>query len=76
MNEETSTGVSSEKENIKESQSQSVTPSLDTPSGVGLGASHRRSLTAHTLDSFHSEPYLGALGSPLSVSTFSLCTDS
>ena len=35
-------GVSSEKEKVKESQSQSrsVTPSLDTPSGVGLGASH------------------------------------
>ena len=30
-------GVSSEKEKVKESQSQSVTPSLDTPSGAGLG---------------------------------------
>ena len=30
-------GVSSEKENVKESQSRSVTPSLDTPSGAGLG---------------------------------------
>ena len=35
-------GVSSEKENVKESQSksQSVTPPLDTTSGVGSGASH------------------------------------
>ena len=40
MNEKTGTGVSFEKENVKESQSQSVTPSLDTPSGAGLGASH------------------------------------
>ena len=32
-------GVSSEKENVKESQSRSVTPSPDTPSGAGLGAS-------------------------------------
>ena len=32
-------GVSYEKENVKESQSRSVTPSPDTPSGVGLGAS-------------------------------------
>ena len=30
-------GVSSEKENVKESQSRSVIPSLDTPSGAGLG---------------------------------------
>ena len=40
MNEKTRTGVSIEKENIKESQSRSVTPSLDTPSGAGLRASH------------------------------------
>ena len=33
------TGVSSEKENVKESQSRRVTPSLDTPSGARLGAS-------------------------------------
>ena len=31
--------VSSEKENVKESQSRKVTPSLDTPSGARLGAS-------------------------------------
>ena len=37
MNEKTSTGDSSEKEKVKESQSRSVTPSLDTPSGAGLG---------------------------------------
>ena len=37
MNEKTGTCVSSEKEKVKESQSRSVTPSLDTPSGVGLG---------------------------------------
>ena len=29
-------GVSSEKEKVKESQSRSITPSLDTPSGAGL----------------------------------------
>ena len=40
MNEKTGTGVNSEKEKVKESQSRSVKPSLDTPSGVGLGASH------------------------------------
>ena len=34
MNEKTGTGVSSEKEKVKESQSQSVTPLLDTPSGA------------------------------------------
>ena len=39
MNEKTGTCVSSEKENVKGSQSRTVTPSLDTPSGVGLGAS-------------------------------------
>ena len=37
MYEKTSIGVSSEKEKVKESQSRSVKPSLDTPSGVGLG---------------------------------------
>ena len=37
MNAKTGTGVSSEKEKVKESQSRSVTPSLDTPSGAGLG---------------------------------------
>ena len=36
MNEKTGTGVSSEKEKVKESQSRSLTPSLDTPSGVGF----------------------------------------
>ena len=40
MNEKTKTCVSTEKQKVKESQSRSVTPSLDTPSGVGLGASH------------------------------------
>ena len=34
-------GVRSEKENVKESQSQSVTPSLDTSSGAGWGR-HKR----------------------------------
>ena len=38
-------GVSSEKEKVKESQSRSVTPSLNTPSGAGLGASHFLSLS-------------------------------
>ena len=37
MNEKTGTGVSSEKEKVKESQSRNVTPLLDTPSGAGLG---------------------------------------
>ena len=37
MNEKTGAGVSSEKENVKEFQSRNVTPSLDTPSSVGLG---------------------------------------
>ena len=32
-------GVRYEKEKVKESQSRSVTPSLDTPLGAGLGAS-------------------------------------
>ena len=40
MNEKTGTGVISEKEKVKKSQSRSVTPLLDTPSGAGLGASH------------------------------------
>ena len=40
MNEKTCTGVSSEKEKVKESQLRSVTPSPDTPSGAWLGASH------------------------------------
>ena len=39
MNEKIGTCVNSEKENVKESQSRSVTPSFDTPSGAGLGAS-------------------------------------
>ena len=43
MNEKTGTSVSSEKEKVKESQSRSVTPSLNTPSGAGLGASHNPS---------------------------------
>ena len=34
-------GVSSEKKRVKESQSRNVTPSLDTPSGARLGASHK-----------------------------------
>ena len=45
MNEKTGTGVSSEKEKVKESQSRSVTPMLDTPSGAGLG---RHKLVAPT----------------------------
>ena len=32
-------GVSSKKEKVKRSQSRRVTPSLDTPSGAGSGAS-------------------------------------
>ena len=39
MNEKTRTGVSSEKGKVKESQSHSVTPSLETPSSTGLGVS-------------------------------------
>ena len=39
MNEKTWTGVNYMKEKVKESQSRSMTPSLDTPSGAGLGAS-------------------------------------
>ena len=39
MNEKTGTGVSSEKEKVKESQSRNVAPSLDTPLGSGLGES-------------------------------------
>ena len=39
MDEKTGTCVIFEKEKVKESKSRSVTPSLDTPSGVGLGAS-------------------------------------
>ena len=39
MNEKIGTGVSSKKIKVKESQSRSVTPSLDTPSGARLGAS-------------------------------------
>ena len=42
MNEKIGTGVSSEKEKVKESQFRSVTLSLDTPSGAGLGR-HRTS---------------------------------
>ena len=37
MNEKLGTGVNSGKEKVEESQSRSVTPSLDTPSGAGLG---------------------------------------
>ena len=39
-------GVTSEKEKVKESQSQSrsVTSPLDTTSGVGSGASHNKTL--------------------------------
>ena len=37
MNEKIGTGVRSEKGKVKEFQSRSVTPSLDTPSGAGLG---------------------------------------
>ena len=39
MNEKTGTGVNYIKKKVKESQLRSVTPSLDTPSGPGLGAS-------------------------------------
>ena len=39
MIEKKDTGVNSEKKKVKESQSRSVTPSLDTTSGAGLGAS-------------------------------------
>ena len=46
MNEKTGTGVSSEKEKVKESQSRSVTPSLDTLSGAGLGRHSLSSLFA------------------------------
>ena len=45
MNEKTGTGVSTKKEKVKESQSQSVTPSLDTPSGAGLRR-HKQSLNS------------------------------
>ena len=45
MNEKTGTSVDFEKEKVKESQSRSVTPSLDTPSGVGLGASQLETST-------------------------------
>ena len=60
MNEKTGTGVSSEKENVKESQSQSrsVTPSPDTPSGARLGASHVLSLSPVVLSSL-SLPFAG-----------------
>ena len=37
MNEKTGTCVISEKEKVKESQFQSVTPSLDTPFGFRVG---------------------------------------
>ena len=47
MNEKTGTGVNSEKEKVKEPQSQSVTPSLDTPSGARLGASHHHFSILH-----------------------------
>ena len=47
MNEKTGTGVCSEKEKVEEAQSRSVTPSLDTPSGAGLGASHYVLCTIH-----------------------------
>ena len=40
MNEKTGIGVSFEKAKVKESQSRSVTPSLDIPSGARLGVSH------------------------------------
>ena len=46
MNEKTGIGVSSEKEKVKESQSRSVTPSLDTLSGAGLGVLHNTPLDA------------------------------
>ena len=46
MNEKTGIGVSSEKEKVKESQSCSVTPLLDTPLSVGLGALHNTLLDA------------------------------
>ena len=37
MNKKTGIGVNTKNEKIKEFQSRSVTPSLDTPSGAGLG---------------------------------------
>ena len=37
MNEKTGTGVSSDKEKVKESQSRRVTPPLDTPFGCRVG---------------------------------------
>ena len=39
MNEKIGTGVNYMKEKVKESKSRSVTPSPDTPTGAGLGAS-------------------------------------
>ena len=53
MNEKIGTGVSSEKEKVKESQSQSVTPLLDTPSGAGLGRHNRILLQISTQLAFH-----------------------
>ena len=44
MNEKIGTCVSFDKEKVKESQSRSVTPSLDTPLGAGLG---RHTVCAH-----------------------------
>ena len=53
MNEKTGTGVNYMKEKVKESQFQSVTPSPDTPSGDGLGASQvlllEKDLESHKL---------------------------
>ena len=48
MNEKTGTGVSSEQEKVKEFQSRSVTPSLETPSGAGMGRHN-----VHLRNNFH-----------------------
>ena len=56
MNEKTGTGVISEKEKVKESQSRSVTPSLDTPSGARLGH-HNLVVSEHP--GFGSDPPIG-----------------
>ena len=57
MNEKISTVISSEKENVKESKSRSVTPSLDTPSGAELG---RHNLVVSEHPGFGSDPPIGS----------------
>ena len=49
MNEKTGTGVSSEKEKVKESQSRNVTPSLDTHFGCRVGGVTGRSLNINLI---------------------------